>query len=51
MPVLAPKSCVEYRNDAYGVERTRISLDLIVYAVQKGGSPENIVQSFRLLTL
>lgn len=51
MPVLAPKSYVEYRNDAYWVEGTRISLDSIVYAFQKGLSPESIVQSFPLLTL
>ncbi|MBW4695012.1 MAG: DUF433 domain-containing protein [Lyngbya sp. HA4199-MV5] len=51
MPVLAPKSYVEYRNDAYWVEGTRISLDSIVYAFQKGLSPENIVQSFPLLIL
>lgn len=51
MPVLAPKSYVEYRNDAYWVEGTRISLDSIVYAFQKGLSPESIVQAFPLLTL
>jgi uncharacterized protein (DUF433 family) len=51
MSVLAPKSYVEYRNDAYWVEGTRISLDSIVYAFQKGLSPESIVQSFPLLTL
>lgn len=51
MLVLAPKSYVEYRNDAYWVEGTRISLDSIVCAFQKGLSPESIVQSFPLLTL
>jgi uncharacterized protein (DUF433 family) len=51
MPVLAPKSYVEYRSDAYWVEGTRISLDSIVYAFHKGLSPESIVQSFPLLTL
>jgi uncharacterized protein (DUF433 family) len=51
MPVLAPKSYVEYRSNAYWVEGTRISLDSIVYAFQKGASPEGIVQSFPLLTL
>ena len=51
MPVLAPKSYVEYRNEGYWVEGTRISLDSIVYAFQKGLSPESIVQSFPLLTL
>jgi uncharacterized protein (DUF433 family) len=51
MPVLAPKSYVEYRNDAYWVEGTRISLDSVVYAFRGGSSPESIVQSFPLLTL
>ena len=51
MSVLAPKSYVEYQHDAYWVEGTRISLDSIVYAFQKGQSPESIVQSFPLLTL
>jgi uncharacterized protein (DUF433 family) len=51
MPVLAPKSYVEYGNDAYWVEGTRISLDSIVYAFRKGLSPESVVQSFPLLTL
>jgi uncharacterized protein (DUF433 family) len=51
MPVVAAKSYVEYRSDAYWVEGTRISLDSIVYAFLKGLSPESIVQSFPLLTL
>lgn len=51
MSVVVAKSYVEYRNDAYWVEGTRISLDSIVYAFQKGLSPESIVQSFPLLTL
>jgi uncharacterized protein (DUF433 family) len=51
MPVITAKSYVEYRNDAYWIEETRISLDSIVYAFQKGLSPESIVQSFPLLTL
>ncbi|MGK7875624.1 MAG: DUF433 domain-containing protein [Xenococcaceae cyanobacterium] len=51
MPVLAVKSYVEYRDDAYWVEGTRISLDSVVYAFQKGLSPESIAQSFPLLTL
>ena len=38
-------------NEGYWVEGTRISLDSIVYAFQKGVSPESIVQSFALLTL
>lgn len=51
MPALASKSYIEYRNDAYWVEGTRVSLDSIVYAFQKGLSPESIAQSFPLLTL
>jgi uncharacterized protein (DUF433 family) len=51
MLVLVAKSYVEYRNDAYWVDGTRISLDSIVYAFQKGLSPESIVQSFPLITL
>ncbi|MCC5635142.1 DUF433 domain-containing protein [Nostoc sp. CHAB 5844] len=51
MPVLASKSYVEYRNDVYWVEGTRISLDSIVYTFRKGLSPESIVQSFPLLKL
>jgi uncharacterized protein (DUF433 family) len=51
MPAIVTKSYVEYWNDAYWVEGTRISLDSIVYAFQKGLSPESIAQSFPLLTL
>ncbi len=51
MPVVSAKSYVEYRNEAYWVEGTRISLDSVVYAFRNGLSPESIVQSFPLLTL
>ena len=51
MSVVATKAYVEYRNDTYWVEKTRISLDSIVYAFQQGLSPESILQSFPLLTL
>ena len=51
MAVVLVKSYVEYRNDAYWVEGTRISLDSVVYAFRSGLSPESIVQSFPLLTL
>lgn len=51
MPVVAAKSYVAYRNDAYWVEETRISLDSVVYAFKNGLSPESIVQAFPLLTL
>ena len=49
MQVLTSKSYITYRNEGYLVEGTRISLDSIVYAFQKGLSPESIVQSFPLL--
>jgi uncharacterized protein (DUF433 family) len=51
MPVVSVKSYVEYRNNAYWIEGTRISLDSIVYAFRNGLSPESIVQSFPLVTL
>jgi uncharacterized protein (DUF433 family) len=51
MPVVTAKSYVEYRQDAYWVTGTRISLDSIIYAFRKGLSPESIVNSFPLLTL
>ncbi|MDZ7962383.1 MAG: DUF433 domain-containing protein [Aulosira sp. DedQUE10] len=51
MSVVTAKSYVEYWNDAYWIAGTRISLDSIVYAFQKGLSPESIVQSFPLLIL
>lgn len=51
MPVVTFKPYIEYRNDSYWVEGTRISLDSLVYAFQKGLSPESIVQSFPLLKL
>ncbi|MBO3460881.1 DUF433 domain-containing protein [Aetokthonos hydrillicola Thurmond2011] len=51
MSVVAAKSYVEYRNEAYWIEGTRISLDSVVYAFRNGLSPESIVQSFPLLTL
>ncbi|MGH1394873.1 MAG: DUF433 domain-containing protein [Trichormus sp.] len=51
MSVVAAKSYVEYRNNTYWVEGTRISLDSVVYAFRGGLSPESIVQSFPLLTL
>ena len=51
MSVVAAKSYIEYRQEAFWVAQTRISLDSIVYAFQRGLSPESIVQSFPLLTL
>ena len=51
MPVVAVKSYVEYQNDTYRIEGTRISLDSIVYAFRSGLSPESISQSFPLLSV
>lgn len=51
MPVVTAKAYVAYRNDAYWIEGTRISLDSVVYAFRDGVSPESIVQSFPVLTL
>ena len=51
MSIVSAKSYVEYRNDAYSIAETRISLDSVVYAFRNGLSPESIVQSFPLLTL
>lgn len=51
MPVVAAKSYIEYRNNTYWIEDTRISLDSIICTFQQGLSPESIVQSFPLLTL
>ena len=51
MPVVATKSYVEYQNNAYRIEGTRISLDSVVYAFRSGLSPESIRQSFPLLSV
>ncbi|MGB8699211.1 MAG: DUF433 domain-containing protein [Thermosynechococcaceae cyanobacterium] len=51
MPVIATQSYVEYRDEAYWIEGTRISLDSVIYAFQNGTSPESIMQCFPLLNL
>ena len=38
-------------NGAYRITGTRISLDSVVYAYNRGELPEQIVQSFSFLTL
>ncbi|BAZ13739.1 hypothetical protein NIES4071_55790 [Calothrix sp. NIES-4071] len=48
---VANKSYVEYKNNAYWVQGTRISLDSVVYAFRNGQSPESIAKDFPLLTL
>lgn len=45
------KQYVEQRDQGYWIEGTRISLDSVVYAFLNGDSPENIAQSFPLLSL
>lgn len=45
------KAYVENREGGYWIAGTRISLDSIVYAFQRGAAPETIKQSFPLLTL
>jgi uncharacterized protein (DUF433 family) len=42
---------VEKRDGGYWVAGTRVSLDSIVYAFQRGASPESIQRSFPLLSL
>ena len=45
------KEYVEQRDGAYRITGTRVSLDSIVYAFQRGASPESIQRSFPPLTL
>jgi uncharacterized protein (DUF433 family) len=45
------KTYVEQREGSYWIKGTRISLDSVVYAFQRGAAPESIKRSFPLLTL
>jgi uncharacterized protein (DUF433 family) len=45
------KTYVERRNGGYWIAGTRISLDSVVYAYQRGAAPESIQKSYPLLTL
>ena len=45
------KEYIEQRDGGYWIGDTRISLDSVVYAFQRGAAPEAIVRSFPLLTL
>ena len=45
------KEYIELRDGNYYVAGTRISLDSIVHAFQRGESPETICQNFELLRL
>lgn len=49
--VLPPKSYIEVCRGAYRIAGTRISLDSVVWAYRRGDSPEQIQESFPLLTL
>ena len=40
---------IEQRNGGYYVAGTRISLDSVVYAFNRGDSPERILEEFPLL--
>ena len=42
---------IEKRDGAYWVAETRVSLDSVVYAFLRGAAPENIAQSFPVLSL
>src|SRR3954453_8680545 len=42
---------VEQHDGGYWITGTRVSLDSVVYAFQRGTLPESIVRSFPLLTL
>ena len=50
-PLVLTKQYVEQRNSAYWISSSRISLDSVIYEFLNGSSPENIIQSFPLLTL
>jgi len=45
------KEYIEFRDGGYWIKESRISLDSLVYAFQRGASPESIQQSFPSLTL
>jgi uncharacterized protein (DUF433 family) len=45
------KQYIEQRGEGYWILKTRISLDLVVYAFLNGEYPESIAQNFPLLSL
>jgi uncharacterized protein (DUF433 family) len=47
----AHKTYVERRDGGYWIAGTRISLDSVVYAYQRGAAPESIQKSYPLLIL
>jgi uncharacterized protein (DUF433 family) len=42
---------IEEREGGYWIAGTRVSLDSVVYAFLRGAAPENIAQSFPVLSL
>ncbi len=45
------KEYIEERNGGYYIAGKRVSLDSIVYAFQRGASPESITRSFPVVML
>lgn len=45
------KPYVEQRDGDYWIAETRVSLDSVVYAFQRGAAPESFARLFPLLTL
>ena len=45
------KDYIEQRDGGYYIAGKRVSLDSIVYAFQRGASPESITRSFPVVTL
>jgi uncharacterized protein (DUF433 family) len=45
------KEYIEQQEGAYRIAGTRVSLDSVVYAFQRGAAPESIQRSFPSLTL
>ena len=44
-----PSEYIEQRNGGYYIAGTRVSLDSVVYAFNRGDSPERILEEFPLL--
>jgi uncharacterized protein (DUF433 family) len=49
--MVVSKEYVVQQDGAYRIAGTRVSLDSIVYAFQRGASPESIQRSFQSLSL
>jgi uncharacterized protein (DUF433 family) len=48
---MVTKQYVEQQEGTYRISGTRVSLDSVVFAFQRGASPESIQRSFPILTL